>query len=113
MLHELGKHQFRTLALAAMFGLLLLSSVAIYMQYGEYASHLPAFRASSVRIEDEQTVAPPSVDVLRAAKPDMVGASVPESTMNLDRPSVTTLRAAKSDFSGASIPESTFSQPER
>lgn len=112
MLHQLGKHQFRTWALVALFGLVLLSTV-VYMQNSEYAPRLPAFDSKSVTVDDEESVVPPSVDVLRAAKPDMEGASVPESTMNLDGPSVATLRAAKPDFSGASIPESTFTQPGR
>ena len=64
-----------------------------------------------VRTVSAQTLTPPSVEVLRAAKPDLTGGAVPESTMVEQMVSVEVLRAAKPDTAGGFVPESTIGEP--
>lgn len=82
--------------------LLLLTIVIVSPQIG--SMQMPAFMSLGAN-ESNQA---PDIETLRAARPDFVGGSIPESTMLDKSISVETLRAVTPDFSGAYVPESTM-----
>ena len=58
--------------------------------------------------EGARPLAQPSIEILRATRPDFAGGYVPESTMSDPAVSVQVLRAAKPNFDGGFVPDSSM-----
>lgn len=108
MLGQQKKHAVPGWSMILVAGLLLLVAVSLILNTTGIGLNVSLLDSRPSSQESTQLPAQPSVDILRAAKPDFTVGFVPETTMANRAVSVEVLRAAKPNFTGGFVPETTM-----
>ncbi len=110
MLGQQKKYAIPGWSIILMACLLLLVAVSLIMRTTGVGLNVSLLDRAARPQGSTESLAQPSVDLLRAAKPDFTGGFVPEPTMGERAVSVEVLRAAKPDFTGGFVPEPTMGE---